>query len=174
MSAAARDFKVALGADDARISFSVPAQELARVYCERLGLVAAAQPAESTIAPAGATLGLGADYPGIEGGVYAGRTMHAGELHDLVLLAPERESATWEEAKAWAAEQGGELPSRVDLIVLWDNLRDRFQKEWYWSNEKHAHYADYAWVQSFASGDQSYGHTSGQYRARAVRRVPIR
>lgn len=86
------------------------------------------------------------------------------------LLPGEAVGVTWEEAVAWAKEQGGELPTRQEMLVLYANLKDEFQADWYWSEQREV-YPDYAWMQHFGFGNQFYDHKSIQSRARAVRRI---
>jgi hypothetical protein len=93
--------------------------------------------------------------------------------YHLVLLPCEAESINWSDAKSWAAGVDGELPNRREQALLYANLKDQFQGEWYWSCEKHASVSDYAWGQDFDSGNQDYLNTSLKLRARAVRRLPI-
>ena len=107
----------------------------------------------------------------LAGGIYAGLTIFDGRPHQLVLLPGDTE-ATWVEAQAWARAQGGALPSRFDLLVLWDNLKREFQERAYWSSEPVAGAAGYAWIQYFYSGYQHYSGKDWSCRARAVRRVP--
>lgn len=104
------------------------------------------------------------------GGKYAGLTVQDNDPAELVLLPGEFEGP-WEEAKAWAAEQGGVLPSRIDQLVLFKNLKSEFKDAWYWSGEPFAGAAGYAWGQGFTDGFQGYDHVSSSGRARAVRRV---
>ena len=96
--------------------------------------------------------------------------------YHLVLLPGEVEEITFEAAKEWAAQQGGEyeasLPSRRDQALLYANLNEEFKPAWYWSGEEHAS-AGWAWCQYVDDGFQ-YGHRQvSQLRARAVRRLPI-
>lgn len=106
---------------------------------------------------------------------YAGLILDAkgAPVHHLVLLAGDAENLTWEEAKAWAAKQGGELPSRAEQSLLFANAKDAFKPRWYWSGEQYAGDADYAWHQDFFYGYQYAYYVSYRYRARAVRRVAI-
>jgi len=48
-----------------------------------------------------------------------------------------------------------------------------FDDTWYWSSTQHATSSDYAWVQNFFHGGQSYDGKSYSGRARAVRRLAI-
>lgn len=110
----------------------------------------------------------------IEGGKFAGVTLHEEAPYELVLLPGEAEKVTFEEAEKWAAAQGGVLPSRFDQLVLLKNMKSEFKGEWYWSSERYAVDACYAWYQFFGYGSQSYDFVSDRFRARAVRRIPIR
>jgi len=109
------------------------------------------------------------------GGVYAGLTLHDNTPMHLVLLDGEAESLTWAKAKDWAngLEDNAELPSRHDALVLWQNLRDKFQKSYYWTAAPVESAADYAWYQLFSSGFQFWVTVNGKCRARAVRRLPL-
>lgn len=91
--------------------------------------------------------------------------------HHVILLPGDLNSATWGEAKAFAEKAGGDLPTRREQSLLFANVGGQFKPEWYWSGEEHA--AADAWGQLF-SGIQSYWHKVNKFRARAVRRVPIR
>jgi len=94
------------------------------------------------------------------------------QLHHVILL-PGDFVGNWKASSAWAKEQGGELPSHLEQSLLWAELKDQFQADWYWSCEQHASYPGYAWVQSFYDGYQHFDPTDDYYRARAVRRVTI-
>lgn len=107
-----------------------------------------------------------------EGGIFAGYTLDGLTTMALVLL-PGDEAKPWTEASEWAAAQGGSLPTRIDALVLWQNLPAEFKKEWYWTREEGTGNADFAWIQSFNYGDQGGTHKSLVYRCRAVRRVAI-
>jgi hypothetical protein len=109
----------------------------------------------------------------LDGGIYAGLTLHDGRPHQFVLLPGEKEEITWKDATAWAEKQSGTLPSRIDQLVLWQNLKSEFKEAWYWSGEQHAGDESYAWYQTFYDGSQDYGHKLDELRARAVRRIEI-
>ncbi|KVF22906.1 DUF1566 domain-containing protein [Burkholderia cepacia] len=90
--------------------------------------------------------------------------------HYVILLPGEAESVNWEDAKAWAAERDGELPTRREQSLLFANLKSEFESAWYWSCEAHETESGWAWYQHFSLGYQgSYGQDR-RYRARAVRR----
>lgn len=109
----------------------------------------------------------------LDDGIFAGVTLHNNEAFALVLL-PGDFNGTWAEAKDWADKEGGVLPSRIDQIVLFKNVKGEFKEAYYWSGEQHAEGAGYAWNQSFGNGDQYWDYVSYRCRARAVRRVAIR
>jgi len=93
--------------------------------------------------------------------------------YHLILLPGEAEGVTLEGAKGWAAEVGSELPTRREQSLLFANLKDQFQPAWYWSCEVDASDSDFAWNQSFSSGDQLSNHKTTEFRARVVRRSII-
>lgn len=129
--------------------------------------------AETTIPP----FLLAADLPAIGAplldGIFAGISLHEHERVALVLLEGEVEK-THKAGLAWAAERSAVLPSRIDLCVLYANVRDQFPEEWYWSGETHPRLARYAWVQYFGYGYQFSVPKDLTSRCRAVRRAPIR
>lgn len=90
--------------------------------------------------------------------------------HYLILLPGEAESVNWADAKAWAAEQGGELPTRREQSLLFANLKGEFESAWYWSGEQHEEESGWAWCQHFGYGNQHDTLQDDELRARAVRR----
>lgn len=95
--------------------------------------------------------------------------------HQLILLPEQHGCTTWKKASEWATQQGGSLPTRREQSLLFANLKDQFEKDWYWSSESYEPDTAYAWFQSFHYGRQ-YGTRKDTYhcRARAVRRVEIK
>ena len=91
----------------------------------------------------------------------------------LIPLPGELDSRTWNGAKAWAKNNGGELPTRQEQALLFANAKSAFQPDWYWSGEQFAGSPDCAWLQNFSNGGQDYDRKAYDYRARAVRRVSI-
>jgi hypothetical protein len=112
---------------------------------------------------------IGSEY---KGGIYAGISLHEEQACELILL-PGDEKLTWKAALEWAEKQGGALPSRMDQLVLFKNLKREFKEDYYWSSEQHAGNGDYAWCQYFGYGFQGYYREDFTCRARAVRRLPI-
>ncbi|KVT62254.1 hypothetical protein WK54_07745 [Burkholderia ubonensis] len=94
-------------------------------------------------------------------------------IHHLILLPGDAADLDWEAAKAWAAERGGELPTRREQSLLFANLKGEFESTWYWSGERHESNSGWAWYQHFNTGYQDDSHQHYELRARAVRRLPI-
>ncbi|WP_186191013.1 DUF1566 domain-containing protein [Burkholderia gladioli] len=90
--------------------------------------------------------------------------------HYTILLPGDADDVTWPGAKDWAAQQGGELPTRREQSLLFTNLRDEFESAWYWSAEAHESNSGWAWCQGFGLGTQYGTHQGYEFRARAVRR----
>jgi hypothetical protein len=105
---------------------------------------------------------------------YAGLVLNAdgSTSHHLVLLAGDAEDVTWQAAKDWAAEVGGELPTRQEQALLYANVKGAFVAAWYWSSEAHESDGACAWTQTFGNGFQYDLRKSYEGRARAVRRFP--
>ena len=110
-----------------------------------------------------------------DGELYAGLILGKDGMpdHHLVLLPGEAEEVSWAAARDWAASAGGELPTRRELALLYANLREHFQRVWYWSCEPQEPRAQLVWGQNFTSGIQTMYGRPFRGRARAVRRLPI-
>jgi hypothetical protein len=107
-----------------------------------------------------------------KGETLIGLTLHEGKPHHLILLAGD-EKKNWKDAVAWAKKKGGVLPSRIDMLVLFERAAAKFEKTWYWTSQEYTGAAGYAWGQFFGGGSQGCDFVSNDGRARAVRRVPI-
>ena len=122
---------------------------------------------------------LGQDRPDIgeKGlhGIYAGVARGYNDELDGILevLDEAPKSLAWEDAKKWAAEAGGRLPTRKEQALLFANVPELFKEEAYWSCEPFAGNESSAWFQNFTDGYQSYGLKASKLRARAVRRLPL-
>lgn len=93
--------------------------------------------------------------------------------HHVVLLPGEAEDVSWSAAREWAMQNGGELPTRRELALLYANLREHFQRMWYWSSEPQELRSHLVWGQNFTSGIQTMYGRPFRGRAKAVRRLPI-
>lgn len=154
---------------------SIPAAEVLRnVSVQTLAQALLERVSNGDAAPLASTHGIALPAIGAawKGGIYAGLTVHDNDPAELILL-PGDEELNWKDAGAWAEKQGGVLPSRIDQLVLFKNLKAEFQEAWYWSGEQYAHDDAYAWCQSFSYGGQFSTHKSSHGRARAVRRLPL-
>jgi len=112
-----------------------------------------------------------------EGERYAGIVIDSATgqpTHRLILIPQQPEPhLTWDEAIAWAASVGAELPTRQESALLFANAKDAFKQTWYWTGEQHAYYASYTWLQHFGNGNQYLTDKGYKGRVRAIRRVPI-
>ena len=81
--------------------------------------------------------------------------------------------ADWAKARAWASEQEADLPSRIDMLVLFANLKPEFEDAAYWTNAPYERDSGSAWGQTFDLGLQYYWTPDFKLRARAVRRFSI-
>jgi len=93
--------------------------------------------------------------------------------HHLVLLAGEAQDVSWVAASEWANGNGGTLPTRRELALLYANCREQFERVWYWSSEPQEPRAQLVWGQNFTSGIQTMYGRPFRGRARAVRRLVI-
>lgn len=113
-----------------------------------------------------------------EGEVYAGlsRDPDTGSWHHLVLLpATTDKDLTWQDAIDWAKSVGGELPTRSESALLYANVRDKIDDDyWYWTATEVASEPSWAWTQHFDNGGQVYNRKCYHDSARAVRRVEIK
>lgn len=109
-----------------------------------------------------------------KGETYGGAIINPhGTGYHVILLPGDKNDGTWETAMTWAKKLGGNLPNSVEQALFFDQLKDQFKKDWYWSNTQHASSSDYAWYQSFDDGGQDYSLKSFDMRFRAVRRILI-
>ncbi len=108
-----------------------------------------------------------------EGEAYAGLILGKNGESDyhLVLLPDEASDVSWPAAREWAAAQQGELPTRRELALLFANLREGFDRVWYWSSESHDTRPQLVWGQNFASGIQTVYGRPFRGHARAIRRI---
>ncbi len=93
--------------------------------------------------------------------------------HHLVLLPGEAQEVSWSAAREWAQGTGGELPTRRELALLYANLREQFERVWYWSSEPQEPRAQLVWGQNFTSGIQTMYGRPFRGRARAIRRLQV-
>jgi hypothetical protein len=108
------------------------------------------------------------------GEIYAGAIINPdGTGHHIILLTGDKDDGNWDDAMAWAKSLGGDLPNRVESALLFNQSKEQFKPEWYWTNEQHASYSSYAWYQNFYNGSQDYDSKDYELRARAVRRLVI-
>lgn len=110
-----------------------------------------------------------------DGEIYAGFILTEDGMPDyhLILIPADAENINWNDAMAWAKEQGCDLPTRREQALLFANQRNQFKSAPYWSSSQHEAGSDCAWSQTFGYGYQYCNDTYIKLRARAVRRLPI-
>ncbi|MDP3088842.1 MAG: hypothetical protein Q8M99_11735 [Methylotenera sp.] len=96
-----------------------------------------------------------------------------GSVTYTILMPESKIDINWKDAMAWAKELGGDLPTRAELIHLYENHADKFELRWYWSNTQPASYSSNAWCQHCSNGYQYCYYKFYELRARAVRRLVI-
>ncbi len=114
--------------------------------------------------------------PAADGEVYLGSFVDKnGDVTHTILLPGDNDDASWQEQMDWAKSIGGDLPTRAELVIAYEQHRDLFEKAAYWSNtpDDDPDYAGWAWYQLFTSGNQTSTLQDGELRARAVRRLSI-
>ena len=114
--------------------------------------------------------------PLAEGEIYLRGFVNAnGEVEHTILLPGDNAAATWQEQMDWAKSIGGDLPTRAELVIAYEQHRDRFQETAYWSNtpDTDPGYSGWAWSQTFDFGTQLSSLQLSRLRARAVRRLSI-
>jgi len=108
------------------------------------------------------------------GETYAGAIINPDDTgNHIILLTGDKENINWQDAMTWAKELGGDLPTRAELILLYENHAAKFKELTYWSNTQHASYSSCAWGQSFDNGYQGCHNKNTELRSRAVRRVEV-
>ena len=108
----------------------------------------------------------------LEGGTFAGITTKPDGTHVAVVLLPERgEDMNYDQAVAWAEEQGAQLPTRHVAALLFSNVQPLLQSRWHWCLETDG--ASYAWRCGFSSGNQSNDRKSFDGSAVAVRLIHV-
>lgn len=108
----------------------------------------------------------------LEGGSFAGITTQPDGTHCAVVLLPAQGTdLDWPAAKAWAAEQGGELPSRPVAALLFANVKAQLRPRWHWTADEDD--ASYAWLCTFDNGGQSSYRKSYEGGAVAVRLIHL-
>ncbi|MCO8609691.1 DUF1566 domain-containing protein [Burkholderia multivorans] len=111
-----------------------------------------------------------------DGEIYLGGLVDKnGDVTHSILLPGDNDRATWQEQMEWAKSIGGDLPTRAELVIAYEQHRDLFEKAAYWSNtqDDDPDYAGWAWSQGFSYGTQYGDRQCYEFRARAVRRLSI-
>ncbi len=107
-----------------------------------------------------------------EGEIYIGGFIHAdGTGHHTILLPSDYDPAPWKTQMERAAAENSDLPTRAELVIMYEQFPNEFQETWYWSNTTDSDGDQWAWFQDFITGNQINTTKFRELRARAVRRV---
>lgn len=109
----------------------------------------------------------------LDAGIFAGLTTDKAGVHYAVALLPDRSDKrlTWKKAIAWAEKLEAVLPNRPVSALLFANVKDHVEADWYWTSEEFD--GSYAWLQYFSYGYQYGTHKSYEGRAVAVRLIQL-
>jgi hypothetical protein len=134
---------------------------------------------ESTAFKVQSPCAINEKWPGTDA-TYAGISLssdHSQAVH--LLLWPESDSTELDhnDATAVAAtvnpETGSHLPTRIQYLTLFQNLREHFDKDaCYWTSTK-TESGKSAFCQDFNNGSQYYDNLSAECRVRAVSEIPF-
>lgn len=74
-------------------------------------------------------------------------TKHEIPVKTLIWGESSKEKMTWEEAKKWCEEQGGRMPTRLELLQAYEDKVEGFKEDLYWSatesNSTFAYYVNF-------------------------------
>lgn len=115
-----------------------------------------------------------------QGGKFAGimRGRDGGKDYALI-KGPDIGSGNWRDAMEYAAKlkidaySDFRLPYRSEQALLFANLPDEFEKDWYWSCEQHPANEVSAFAQNFRNGHQTRIFKDGTCLGCAVRMIPL-
>lgn len=102
----------------------------------------------------------------------------SGDVYHLILLPGDADHAPHAKQAKWAKSIGGELPNKLEAMMLFVHAKDQFQDAAYWTGETFIDPDDedddaWAWYQGFGDGRQDYNRKNDALRARAVRRLVL-
>lgn len=134
--------------------------------------------ARSSSAPVPPALGM--YWPG-QGGDYIGTVFNPDGADYHLIVGPEmdgekkhKDAMDWAKGLKVDGHNDFDLPNRREGRFLQCNGKHLFKDKWHWLSEQHAGDSGCAWAQDFENGLQYYWPKDLTFRARAVRRVPIR
>lgn len=96
-----------------------------------------------------------------------------GFANTLAMEAADSTTAKWARALRIGGFDDWYLPSRIEALLAFAELREQFERDWYWTSTQFAGDAECAWSQDFYYGLQNRSHKDTKLRARAVRRIAI-
>ena len=92
--------------------------------------------------------------------------------HHLVRMAcPPPARLSWQDAKDWASNVGGEMPTRRELSLIY--AHHHIKRDWCWSGEVCKDDASFAWGCNLRNGYQNSNHKAYEADVVVVRRILI-
>lgn len=115
--------------------------------------------------------------PIAEGEIYIGCIGDvASSVNHVILLPGDNDPAPWKDQIEWAQSIGGDLPTIIEMAMLYTHFVREFREKVYWTRDTVRCPGEYAPLRaryhSFADGHQNNFPLETSFRARAVRRVP--
>jgi hypothetical protein len=122
---------------------------------------------------------IGEQWPGTDA-IYAGISLSSDNARAVhLILWPETNTKQLDHAAAIAVaeavnpEHGSHIPTRIQSVTLYGNLKDCFDKSpWYWTSTKHEN-GEWAFIQFFNNGYPDLHDLSAECRVRAVSEIPL-
>ncbi len=108
-----------------------------------------------------------------DAGIFAGLTTDQAGVHYAIVLLPDRSDKrlTWKQAMAWAETLEAVLPTRPVSALLFANVKNHVEADWYWTSEEFD--GSSAWGQYCTYGRQNTLPKSYEGRAVAVRLIQL-
>ena len=111
------------------------------------------------------------EHAGIFAGIAGGKDGQPFAAIILLDVKPD-EALNFKDALAWAQAQGAHVPSRDESALLYANVRDALDPDyWHWTSTPYSDFG--AWFQYFGNGSQDGDHKSTKRLCRAIRLIPI-
>lgn len=121
---------------------------------------------------------IGDKWPGTEA-IYAGKSLSldGDKMIHLIVWPDEGKDLNYQDAVSFAEkvnpDMNSHVPTRIQLITLFDNLQDRFSKDsYYWTLTK-TKSGQSAFIQYFSYGGQDSTGLDYELRVRAVSEIPL-
>ena len=95
-----------------------------------------------------------------------GKTIQEIPAKTLIWGKTSDKEMNWDDAIKWCKEQGGRLPTLIELLQAYEDKVDGFQSSIYWSSTEYS--ATFAWAVYFSTGVPDYTYKNDAYAVRCV------